>query len=209
MNFQYDDQECVMVDNFSATRPPQHKKANVSSQQVAGTTAALLVDALATAIQTTLHMGEAYEPDYTIDHKPPSNMSNDTTSTDATAVANVAASDMAFTTPTYVFTGKGLTESVLANHQYELQLLNPGDMGAWLEGAGARCTHLAVAGHQKKGCGRCHAPRSKPSQASDASYDFVSSPATEAGRGLDIMAAGALFNEQTFNPSIYNSHLDV
>ncbi|KAH8905470.1 hypothetical protein BR93DRAFT_929727 [Coniochaeta sp. PMI_546] len=219
MEFQYDDHECVIVaninsssntDNFSATRPPQHKQANVSSKQVAGTTAGLLAHALAAAMQTQLHMGgDVYEAGYTIDHKPPSDMSNGTTGSDATAVASVADSNMAFTTPTYIFADRGLTESVLANHQYELELLNPGDMGAWLEGAGPRCTHLAVSGRRQKGHGRGHAPRSKPSQASDASYDLVPSPATEAGRVEDIMATGALFNDQSFNPFMYDPHLDM
>lgn len=221
MDFQYDDHECVIVadinssadtDNYSADRPLQYKEANVSSQQVAGSTAALLVNALAAAMQTKLHMGgDVYEAGYTIDHKAPSNMSsNGTASTDATAVANVGASEMAVTTtPTYIYADRGLTESVLAHHQYELQLLSPGDMGAWLEGAGARFSYLTVSGQQKKGYGRGHAPRSKPSQASDASYDILPAPDAEAGRGLDIMAAGALFNEQSSNPYMYETHLDM
>lgn len=215
MEFKFDDSDCDRcsnksrkTENFSATRPPQHKKANESSQQVAGTTAALLVDALAAAVRTQLHMhGDGYErePDYPVDHKPPSNMSNGTASTDATAVANVTASIMAFTTPIYNFADTGLTESILAKHQHELQLLNPGDMGAWLEGAVPGCTRFAVP-HRENGR---HAPRSRPSQASDASYDLVASPLTEAGQSLDVLAAGALFDEQTFSPYMYTSHLDM
>ncbi|KAB5563518.1 hypothetical protein GE09DRAFT_1057153 [Coniochaeta sp. 2T2.1] len=198
------------TENYSAERPPQHKKANESSQQV-GSTSAAVVDDIAASMETKLHVcggGEAYEDNYTTDHKPPSNISNGTTSTDATAVAN---SNTTFTTPAYnhtFFTDKGLTESVLAKHQYELQVLSPGDMGTWLEGAGPGCTRLAVGYYyNKKGHGG--AARSKPSQASDASYDYVASPTTEAGQNLDVLASGAQFNEQTFNPYMYTSHIDM
>lgn len=210
----FDDRDCDFcsnksekLENFSASRPPQHKKANESSRQVASTTSALQVDCLASAVHTQLHMHEAghvgyeREADYPTDHKPPSNMSNDTASTDASAVADVAASAAAFTTPAYHFAHTGLTESVLAKHQHELQLLNPGDMGAWLEGAGPGCARLGIS-HRKKGRG-ARAPRSKPSQASDASYDLVAPPITEAVCSLDVLAAGALFDEQTYDPSMY------
>lgn len=223
----FDDRECDFCSNksektesFSATRPPQHKKANESSQQVAGTTAALLVDSLAAAVHTRLHIhihgdGDGYaggyecEANYPVDHKPASNVSNATASTDATAVADVTASAAAFTAPVYHFARAGLTESVLAEHQHELQLLNPGDMGAWLEGAGPGCARLAVLHHHHSKGHASRAPRSKPSQASDASYDLVAPPTTEAVRSLDILAAGALFDEQTYRPYMYTSDLDM
>ncbi|KAJ9164906.1 hypothetical protein NKR19_g895 [Coniochaeta hoffmannii] len=220
MAFKFDDQQCdfcssrsektVNTENYSAARPPHLNKSNESSQQVAGTTAALPDLDLAAAIHTQVHMGgdkDEREPNYPIDHKPPSNMSNVTASTDATAVANVDTSKVDFTTPPYNFASNGLTESVLARHQHELQLLNPGDFVAWLEGAAPGYTHLAVT-HHKKGRGR-HAPRSKPSQASDTSYVHVAPPTSEAGQSLDILAAGALFDEQSFNPYFYNSRLDM
>ncbi|OIW33076.1 hypothetical protein CONLIGDRAFT_640235 [Coniochaeta ligniaria NRRL 30616] len=205
--------EMVNMNNkhFSATRPPRNTKANESSQQVACTTATRPVDVLASAIHMRLHIDDdAYESGYTIDHKPPSNTSNDTTSTCATAIANVVVSNTASTAPTFVFDGRGLTESILANHQYELQLLNPGDMGAWLEGADPRYSRPA-ASNPEEGYRQHsrHVARSKPGHCDDASFDLVRSPTKDAGQGVDIRAAGALFDEHAFNTFMFASDIEM
>ena len=213
MDFPFEDEMCDIVsnksettENFGATRPPQHNEANESPQLVAGTTSAQDTE-LAAATQTQLHIdGDGYEDSYPIDRTPPSNKSNGTMGTDSTAIANVASSNVAFTTPAHSFPSKGLTESVLARH--ELQSLNPGDMGNWLDGASPGFTRLAISTQHKKRC-ISHAPRSKPSQASDDSYDIVALPATDAGRGLDIRSAGALFDEQNSYPHMYNPRLEL
>jgi len=195
---------CESTKNVSDARHPQYNTANESSQQLAGTTTGQL-DRLARAFKNKLQLGEGgYDPNYPVNHKPPSFASQGTASTDTTAHGSVSAANVAFTSP-YA----GLTEYILAKHQQELEALCPGDMGAWLEGAGPQCTRLAVVTHHKMGRGGCHAARSKPSQASDGSYVDVPLPTTEAGRGLDIRAAGTLFNEQAFGPFVYDTHIDM
>lgn len=212
MDFQFDDEMCSVVsnksettENFGPERPQQYNDANESSQLVAATSSA---HGLAEAMDTQLHI-DGYEDNYARTHKAPSDMSHHTTSTDATTVGNFAGSNMDFTTPIYnMFPNEGLTESLLAKHDYNMNAINPGDMGAWLHGAGPGCIDLAILAHHKDLDGR-HAPRSKPSQASDASYDLVPVPPTDAGRGLDIRSAGALFDEQSFRPFVYNRYLDM
>jgi hypothetical protein len=216
MDCRFDDSQCSFcsarsekTENYSAARPPQRNESNVSSNQVASTTAALLDLKLAAAKHSHPHLGadkDDRDPNYPLDHRPPSDMSNVTASTDATAAANVAHSNVTFTTPTYTFASRGLTESALAQHQHELQLVKPGDMAAWLEGAAPGYTQIAVAPPTNNR--RRRPPRSHPSQASDASYDFVAAPTTVAGQNQDVRATGALFDEQALDPYTY-THLDV
>lgn len=215
MEFPYDDWVVVPNANisqntepFSASRPAQLKTANMSSQQVAGTNAAeaLLVAQLGAAMQSKLNIGpNPYDPTYDMDHKPPSNITDNTDSSGATARADAtAAATTTFTSPAFIYNSTGLTKTLLEQHQLAINALSPGDLRAWLEGAAPAYTKFAISMEYN---GHRHAGRSHPSQASDASYELVMSPNTEAGRELEIRAAGALFNEQCTNPFVYTQYL--
>jgi hypothetical protein len=213
-NSQYSDWVVVdnlanTTENYSESRSPQYKEANESSQQVASTTAAQVIKKLGAAFQAKLHIGgDGYEHDYAITHKAPSNDSDATASTDITAPGTLIRSEATVTPSTYNPFQAGLTEAHLAQYQHELESLNPGDIGAWLQGAAPGFTRLAILARQKKNGGG-HPARSKPSYASDASCEHVAAPNTDAGRGLDIRAAGALFNEQSSDPYLYDLHLEM
>jgi hypothetical protein len=211
MESQYDDWVVVPNANnsqntkpFSAERPAQLKTANMSSNQVAGTNAADSL--LAAQLQTKLNIGpNPYDPTYDIDHKPPSHITDNTDSSGTTVQADVtAAATTTFPSPAFIYNSTGLTKTSLEQQQLLINALSPGDIRAWLEGAVPGYSRFALSMEYNR---HSHAGRSHPSQASDASYELVMSPNTDASREQAICAAGALFDEQCTNPFVYTQHL--
>jgi hypothetical protein len=104
----------------------------------------------------------------------------------AVNTANLAA--LSFAPPYPVLGSAALAENLLAKHQRELQLLAPGDMHSWLEGA-------------------------RPASLVGTAVKDGQPQATRSGcvrsRMSDILAAGALFDETDIISHVYTQKLDM
>lgn len=194
----------VLVDNLQDSRPPQLKSANMSSNEVADTTA---------ANSGELDVAETSKPNitedsYRIDHKPPSNVTENTDASNETIQPNIttgtAAPTAAMPTLASLFNQAGLTKPLLDRHQHELALMKHGDVSAWLDGAATPYTKLAVFVDEHNHSRVSHSRRSL---TSDGSYQQIMLPNTEAGLESAICDAGTLFDEECINPLVYTQHL--
>lgn len=99
--------------------------------------------------------------------------------------------------------GSRLTKNTLKQHQQQLDGLGPGDMNRWLDAAAPGFTRHNIIAKAEPGNGVT--VRSKQSHASDGSFEMVVHPDYADNALNDIRAAGAMFDDTTIEPFVYNS----
>ncbi|KAK1769971.1 hypothetical protein QBC33DRAFT_307496 [Phialemonium atrogriseum] len=186
----------VDMEGFSASRPPQHNIRNLSSTQVADTSADESL--LAAEVETLMKLGPSYDP---CTKKAPT---VETMASDDTLKDNTKADNGPPARRLAPLADCGLTKNSLEPYGHETDTRKAGDLGRWLESAAPGFTRHCVAAAAAAAAvvvasRESNSYRSKQSHAAatDGSSDPVSHADAAGSVTNDIRAAGGQFDDES------------